>query len=70
MFVGNTYTKTVFEIGCWAALVTRYEEFKTTITRGSSIFLENEFVHVFTDSVLLIMYSCQIMYIHFLAIQL
>ncbi len=63
MLVGNNYTcfeiflaKTVFEIGCWAALVTRYEEFKNTITRGSNIFLKNEFVHAFTDSVLLIMY--------------
>ena len=72
MLVGNNYTcfviflaKTVFEIGYWAALVTRYEEFKTTITRGSNIVLKNEFVHASTDSVLLIMYSCQIMYIHF-----
>ena len=47
--------------------MTRYEEFKTTI---SSVVQKNEFVHVFTDRVLLIMYSCQIMYIKFLTIQL
>ena len=75
MLVGNNYTcfvfvvvvKTIFEIGCWSALVTRYEEFKITI---SSIVQKNEFVHAFTDRVLLIMYSCQIIYIHFLTIQL
>ena len=74
MLIGNNYTrfvivlaKTIFEIGCWAALVMLYEEFKTTI---SSLVQKNEFVHAFTDRVLLIMYSWQIMYIHFLIIQL
>ena len=75
MLVANNYicffviflVKTIFEIGCWAAIVTRHEEFKTTF---SSIVQKNEFVHAFIDRVLLIMYSCQIMYIHFLTIQL
>ena len=75
MLVGHNYTrfviflaKTFFEIGCWAALVPRYEVLKTII---SSLVQKNQFVHAFTDRVLLlIMYSYQTMYIHFLTIQL
>ena len=76
MLVGNSYTrfviflaKTIFEIGCWAAIMTRYEVFKTII---NSLVQKNELMHAFTDRVLLIMYSCQIMYmyINFLIIQL
>ena len=74
ILVGHNYTrlvmflaKTFFEIGCWAALVPRYEVLKTTI---SSIVQTNQFMHAFTDRVLLIMYSYQTMYIHFLTIQL
>ena len=63
IFMGNTF----FEIDCWAALVPRYEMLKTTI---SSLVQKNQFVHAFTDRVLLIMYSYQTMYIHFLTIQL
>ena len=53
MLVGHHYTrfvifmaKTFFEIGCWAALVPRYEVLKTTI---SSLVQKNQFVHAFTD---------------------
>ena len=76
MLVGNSYTrfviflaKTILEIRCWAAIMTCYEEFKTTT---SSLVHKNELVHAFTDRVLIIMYSCQIMYlyINFLIIQL
>ena len=74
MLVGHNYTrfvfflaKTFFEIGCWVALVPRYEVLKTTI---SSLVKKNQFVHAFTDRVLLIMYSYQATYIHFLTIQL
>ena len=74
MLVGHNFTrfviflaKTFFEIGCWAALVPRYEVLKTTI---SSLVQQNQFVHAFTDRVLLIMYSYQTMYIHFLTIQM
>ena len=74
MLVGHNYTrfvlflaKTIFEIGCWAALVTRYEVFKTTVI---SLVQKKLFVHAFTHRVLLIMYSCQTMYIRFRIIQL
>ena len=76
MLVGNSYTrfviflaKTIFEIRCWAAIMTSYEEFKTTTSR---LVHTNELVHAFTDRVLIIMYSCQFMYlyINFLIIQL
>ena len=60
MLVGHNYTrfviflaKTFFEIGCWAALVPRYEVLKTTI---SSLVQNNQFVHAFTDRILLINY--------------
>ena len=69
MLVGHTYTrfviclaKTFFEMS-----LPRYEVLKTTI---SSLVQKNQFVHAFTDCVLLIMYSYQTMYIHFLTIQL
>ena len=48
-------------------LVLRYEVLKSTI---SSLVQKNQFVHDFTDRVLLIIYSYQTMYIHFLTIQL
>ena len=57
MLVGHNYTrfvvflaKTFFEIGCWAALVPRYEVLKTAI---SSLVQKNQFVPAFTDRVLL-----------------
>ena len=47
MLVGNSYTrfviflaKTIFEIRCCAAIMTRYEEFKTII---NSVVQKNEF---------------------------
>ena len=74
MLVGHNYTrfefflaKTFFEIGCWAVLVPQYEVLKTTI---SSLVQKNQFVHAFTDRILLNMYSCQTMYINFIIIQL
>ena len=76
MLVGHNYTrvcfviflaKTFFEIGCWAALMLRYELLKTTI---SILVQKNQFVHAITERVLLIMYSYRTMYIHFRTIQL
>ena len=51
----------------YLALVLLYEVLKTKI---SSLGQKNQFVIAFTDRVLLIMYSDQTMYIHFLTIQL